>query len=149
MVNRQQKHLLADKVKQHFGDDLSGKTFAIWGLSFKPGTDDMRKAPSLVIINDLIDSGASIKAYDPMVNKGILDKLDIKDKTRITCYNDMYDVLDESDALILVTEWQVFRSPDFNKINEKLSKAVIFDGRNIFDPKDMNELGINYFSVGR
>jgi UDPglucose 6-dehydrogenase len=149
LVNRQQKHLLADKVKQHFGDDLSGKTFAIWGLSFKPGTDDMRKAPSLVIINDLLDAGASIKAYDPMVNKDILDKLDIKDKTKIACFNDMYDVLDESDALILVTEWQVFRSPDFNKIKEKLSKAVIFDGRNIFDPNDIKELGINYFSVGR
>ena len=80
----------------------------------------MRKAPSLVIINDLIDSGASIKAYDPMVNKDILDKLDIKDKTRITSSNDMYDALDESDALILVTEWQVFRSPDFNKINTKI-----------------------------
>ena len=149
LVNRQQKHFLADNVKQHFGDDLSGKNFAIWGLSFKPGTDDMRKAPSLVIINDLIDAGASIKAYDPMVNKDILDKLDIEDKNKITCFNNMYDALDESDALILVTEWQVFRSPDFDKIKEKLSKAVVFDGRNIFDPKDMRELGIDYFSVGR
>ena len=144
-VNENQKKVLVNKIKKYFGDDLSGKTFAVWGLAFKPKTDDMRAAPSIVIINELLAAGAEIKAFDPVATETA--KAVFGDK--ISYLNSRDDVLNNSDALILITEWSEFRSPNFKLIKEQLKNPVIFDGRNQYELDEMEEHGLNYYSIGR
>ena len=146
-VNDDQKRVLANKVFKYFGDDLTGKTFAIWGLSFKPKTDDMREAPSIVIIKMLTDAGAEVVAYDPAAMPEA--KRVLKDNHNVKYAEGNYEALKNADALLLVTEWNQFRNPDFSAIKERLKTPVIFDGRNQYDPKEMVELGFDYFSIGR
>lgn len=149
--NDRQKYRLADKVFARFGKDLSGKTFALWGLAFKPGTDDMREAPSLVLIEQLIAAGANIRAHDPVaietasreMKQGWLDD------GRVRFFEHQYDALEGADAMVLVTEWKPFRNPDFKRIKQTLKLPAIFDGRNQYDPAQMAELGIEYFGIGR
>ena len=144
-VNEAQKKVLVSKIKKHFDNDLAGKTFAVWGLAFKPQTDDMRAAPSIVIINELLAAGAKIKAFDPVATETA--KAVFGDS--ISYYNSRDDVLENSDALILITEWNEFRSPDFDKIKQNLKNPVIFDGRNQFDLDEMKDFGFTYYSIGR
>jgi UDPglucose 6-dehydrogenase len=144
-VNKAQKKVLVYKVLKHFGANLMGKHFAVWGLSFKPNTDDMREAPSIVIINELINAGATISAYDPAAIETA--KFYLKDK--IIYAENEYDALKNADALLILTEWNEFRNPDFNIVKSTLKNPVIFDGRNIFALDKMLELGITYYSIGR
>ncbi|MCR9015462.1 UDP-glucose dehydrogenase family protein [Aquiflexum gelatinilyticum] len=144
-VNDDQKHVLVKKVKKHFGDDLSGKTFAIWGLSFKPNTDDMRESPSIVIIDELIAAGAKVKAYDPIAMKEA-QHIYIGDK--ITYAKDSYDALVDADALLLVTEWSEFRIPSWSAVGKLLHNKVVFDGRNIYDREYLSELGFTLYGIG-
>ncbi len=143
-VNDFQKSVLFNKVNTHFNNQLKGKTFAIWGLAFKPKTDDMREAPSLVIIENLLKAGANVVAYDPVAAheaKRILGDT-------ISYSNEMYDTLTKADALLIITEWPEFRSPDFDEISKRLNNKVIFDGRNIFDFNEMKNMGYNYYCIG-
>ena len=142
-VNEDQKNVLFDKVKKRFGD-LSGMKFAIWGLSFKPNTDDMREAPSVVIINKLLAEGASVSAYDPVAMEEA--KHDLGDSIHYA--DDEYGTLENADALLIVTEWSEFRIPDFKEIKSKLKNQIIFDGRNIFDKGDIKNLGFEYHCIG-
>lgn len=142
-VNEDQKSVLFNKVKKRFGD-LKGKHFAMWGLSFKPNTDDMREAPSVVIINQLLEAGATVSAYDPVAIEEA--KHMIGDK--ITYASDEFKALENADALLIVTEWAEFRIPDFDDIKAKLKQPLIFDGRNIFERSQMKELGIEYHCIG-
>ena len=146
-VNHAQKHVIADKVKEHFGKDLSGRTFAVWGLSFKPDTDDMREASAITIINDLTAAGAKIKAYDPKAMEEA-KKCYLKDNTNVEYVERKYDALKDADALILITEWKEFRSPDFEEIRSCLKQPVIFDGRNIYGAKTANKYGFDYYQIG-
>ncbi len=146
-VNEAQKHVMFEKVKMHFGDDLNGKSFAIWGLAFKPQTDDMREAPSIVIIKDLIAAGASIRAYDPVATDEAKRIFGVNPS--ITYCDNEYDALENTDALLLVTEWHQFRYPDFTTIKQSLKNPVIFDGRNQYDPKQVRALGFTYYGIGR
>ncbi len=157
-VNRQQKNILVDKVVQQFGQDLSGKSFAIWGLAFKPETDDMREAPSRVIIRQLIERGATVRAYDPIAMKEAqrVLQIDMGDAAmpRITLIEKMYATLQDCDALLIVTEWLTFRTPDFSKISQRLKPnpqgmRMIFDGRNLYDSLSMRQHRIAYFPIGR
>ncbi len=144
-INQDQKSVMYAKIKKHFGSNLEGKTFAMWGLSFKPKTDDMREAPALVIIQHLLKAGAKVKAYDPVA-------MEEAEKTlgdSIEYGKDPYDVLIDSDALLLVTEWPEFRIPNFGVMEKLLKNKVIFDGRNIYDSEDMVENGFTYYSIGR
>lgn len=143
-VNENQKEVLFNKVKNHFKGDLKGKKFALWGLSFKPKTDDMREAPSLVIIEKLLKEGASVVAYDPVA----MHEAQRMIGDTITYSLDMYDSLNNADALLIVTEWPEFRVPDFEEIGKRLNEKTLFDGRNIFDFQDMKKLGYNYYCVG-
>jgi len=143
-VNENQKEVLFNKVLTHFNNDIKGKTFALWGLSFKPKTDDMREAPSLVIIEKLLNAGAKVIAYDP-VAKHEAQRM-IGDS--IAYAGDMYSALDNADALLVVTEWPEFRVPDFTELSKKLKNKVIFDGRNIFDQNDIKKLGFDYYCIG-
>ncbi|MBA3679932.1 MAG: UDP-glucose/GDP-mannose dehydrogenase family protein [Bacteroidetes bacterium] len=143
-VNDNQKEVLFNKVKTHFKGDLKGKKFALWGLSFKPKTDDMREAPSLVIIEKLLAEGASVVAYDPVA----MHEAERMIGKTISYATDMYDCLNGADALLIVTEWPEFRVPDFDEINKRLKNKALFDGRNIFDPQDMKKLGYNYYCIG-
>lgn len=144
-VNHRQKSILFDKIYKYYQGKLQGKTIAIWGLSFKPRTDDMREAPSLVIIEKLLQQGAKIRAYDPVAMKEAEKRLG----DSIEYASDQYDALLDADALILVTEWSEFRLPNFKVIRKLLKKAVIFDGRNIYDPEEMKELEFDYFAIGK
>lgn len=144
-VNYRQKSVLFNKIHNHFEGDLKGKKFALWGLAFKPKTDDMREAPSLVIIEKLLEAGASVVAYDPVAmeeGKRILGD-------EIEMAKDEYDACIDADALILVTEWSEFRSPNFRVVQKLLKNKLIFDGRNIYDPVEMAELGFTYYAIGR
>lgn len=143
-VNDDQKSVLVNKVKRHFGNDLTGMTFAVWGLSFKPKTDDMREAPSIVIINQLLALGAQVKAFDPVAMEEA--HRDLGDT--ITYTKDEYEALVDADALLLVTEWPEFRVPNFTVVNKLLKNKVIFDGRNVYDQAEMNELGYTYYGIG-
>ncbi len=147
-VNNKQKLVLAKKVVSRFGEDLSGKTFAIWGLAFKPETDDMREAPSIYIIKELTNRGATIKAYDP---KAIEEAKHfyLKDVKNINYCNSKYDTLKEADALLLLTEWKEFRSPDFEEIKLQLKTPVIFDGRNQYSNLNLPEKGFEYYQIGK
>jgi UDPglucose 6-dehydrogenase len=146
-VNQDQKSVLLKKVDKALGADLNGKTFAIWGLAFKPNTDDIREAPSLVIIDGLLARGASIKAFDPVAAEEASEVYAGNDK--VTFYDDMYDATQDADSLVIVTEWKAFRSPDFERLRKQLGSAVIFDGRNIYDPAQLTEHGFKYFGIGR
>ncbi|OQD59381.1 putative UDP-glucose 6-dehydrogenase [Methanobrevibacter arboriphilus JCM 13429 = DSM 1125] len=145
-VNNNQKVVLVNKIREKFGENLSNLSFSIWGLSFKPGTDDMREAPSVVIINELIKSGANIKAYDPKARE-VAENI-FKNNENIEFCNSKYDVLNDSNGLIIVTEWNEFKSPDFNEIHDRLKHKIIFDGRNQFDKELLDTLGFEYYQIG-
>lgn len=146
-VNDLQKFVLPKKIKKQFGESLKGKHFALWGLAFKPNTDDMREASSRVLIDELIKVGATITAYDPVaMDEG---KRIFKDEKNITFADTQDEALKNADALIIVTEWTEFRSPDFALIKASLKSPMIFDGRNLYDPKGLRALGFNYFPIGR
>jgi UDPglucose 6-dehydrogenase len=146
-VNDLQKYVLPKKIKKQFGDNLKGKHFALWGLAFKPNTDDMREASSSVLINELIKAGASITAYDPVAMDEA--KRIFKDEKSLSFVNTQEETLKNADALIIVTEWTEFRSPDFALIKSSLKTPMIFDGRNLYDPKAVRALGFNYYPIGR
>ncbi len=148
-VNNRQKLLLSDRVVQKYGEDLSEKTFALWGLSFKPETDDMREAPSITVVTELTKRGAKIKAYDPEAYEMAKRYLAYIPAGAISYEPDMWSALNGADALILVTEWKQFRSPDFGKVKGLLKEPVIFDGRNQYDPKQMKAEGIELHCIGR
>jgi len=144
-VNEDQKSVLFDKIMKHFNNKIKGKKFAMWGLSFKPNTDDMREAPSLVIIDKLIAEGAKVIAYDPVA----MDETKRRIGDLIQYAKDPYQTLLDSDALLIITEWSEFRHPNFKMIEKLLNNKLIFDGRNIFDLGDMTEYGFEYYSIGR
>ena len=144
-VNETQKRLLFDIVMEHFGGDIAGKHFAIWGLSFKPNTDDMREAPALVVIEHLLASGATVTAFDPEAIEEC-KHLHLGDKIKYA--STPMDALDDADAMILVTEWNEFRRPDFDEVKSRMKGAVIFDGRNIYTRKTLNAAGFKYYGMG-
>ena len=148
MVNDNQKLVIANKVVKHFGVDLSGKTFAVWGLAFKPGTDDMREAPAIYIIKELVKRGAKILAYDPKAMDEAKSYY-LKDVANVHYFTNKYDVLDKADALLLLTEWKEFKSPNFDTIKEKLTHAVIFDGRNQYSGFKLDKKGFTYYQIGK
>jgi hypothetical protein len=146
-VNEQQKTVLFAKIQRHFKHHLHGRTFALWGLAFKPGTDDMREAPSRVLLEALWEAGCAVQAYDPAAMPearrlyGERPDLQLCDRPMAT--------LKGADALIIITEWSLFRSPDFDAIRETLRQPVIFDGRNLYDPDDLRDQGFTYYAMGR
>ncbi|WP_438426181.1 UDP-glucose dehydrogenase family protein [Aquimarina macrocephali] len=144
-VNDSQKIALLPKINTYFDNDLSNKTFAIWGLAFKPETDDIREAPALYLIDELLKEGVKIRAFDPEAMKNVADKYGDK----IDLVTTMYEAVQNADALIICTEWSIFRTPDFNKIKEGLKNPLIFDGRNLYDIVDIEKEEISYFSIGR
>ena len=146
-VNRDQHRVLGSKIVGRFGTDLSGRRFALWGLAFKPNTDDMREAPSRVLIADLIERGASVCAYDPAAMNEARHLF--AGESRVSLAPSPLAALEGADALVVVTEWQEFRSPDFEVIRARLKTPVIFDGRNLYDPRDVDRYGIEYFPIGR
>ncbi|MBU1985431.1 UDP-glucose/GDP-mannose dehydrogenase family protein [bacterium] len=144
-VNDRQRLRLVDKVVKRFGENLSGRTFALWGLAFKPRTDDMREAPSIYTVDALVKRGAGVRGYDPAAMKeakGVMGN-------KIRLYDDGYSLLDGADALLILTEWQEFRDPDFASIKKRLKNPLIFDGRNLFEPEDMRAAGFEYHCIGR
>jgi len=148
-VNEKQKLILCTKIKEYFGENLSGRLFAVWGLAYKPNTDDIREAPSLVIIKELIKCGARIRAYDPEAMCAASNYFTEECKNdSIELISDKYSVLDDADALLLLTEWSEFSNPDFPQITAKLNNAVIFDGRNQYDDEYLKKQGIQYFRIG-
>ena len=146
-VNHAQKKILTQKILKEFGEDLSTRIFGIWGLSFKPETDDMREAPSITLICDLVAHGAVVKVYDPKAMNEA-QKFYLKDIPNVLYMQNKYDALNEADAMILVTEWKEFRSPDFYEIKNRLKNAVIFDGRNQYNAIRLKELGFKYHQIG-
>ena len=145
-ANEKQKNIIVEKIEKHFNGNIKGKTIALWGLSFKPKTDDIREAPSIVIINELLKKGCKIKAHDPIaidsmkkaVGNGVIEYCEKN-----------YDALNDADALVIVTEWNEFRRPDFHEIKKRLKSPVVFDGRNIYNPVKMKEYGFIYYGIGR
>ncbi len=146
-VNEDQKASLLSKVCDHFGQDLSGLNFGVWGLSFKPNTDDMREAPSLTVISGLLERGAMVLGYDPVA--GPEAQRHFENDKGFSLAEDMYGASENADALILLTEWKEFRAPDMGRLLSNLRTPVIFDGRNVFDPAVMKRLGARYYSIGR
>jgi UDPglucose 6-dehydrogenase len=146
-VNTRQKQVLVRKMRTHFSGKLQGRTFALWGLAFKPNTDDMREAPSRAIIDSLLKEGARVRAYDPVANEEAA-RLYAERSEVVLCKN-AYDAAAGADALAIVTEWQEFRSPDFDRLKEILKAAVIFDGRNLYDPAMVGRFGFTYYAIGR
>jgi len=146
-VNDRQKHRVFDKISAHYDGVLKGKTIALWGLSFKPGTDDMREAPSRVLMEALWDAGASVRAYDPeaLEETGRI----YPEQQGLTLCDSANAALDGADALAIVTEWQEFRSPDFVDLKESLADAVVFDGRNLYEPQTIEHFGLQYYAIGR
>jgi UDPglucose 6-dehydrogenase len=144
-VNDKQKTILLPKINAYFKQDLSNKTFAIWGLSFKPDTDDIREAPSLYLIQALLNAGARIAVYDPEA----MNNVSAQFGDRLSYAKNPYQALDKADGLIICTEWSVFRSPDFSVMFKSMNQPVIFDGRNIFEPEEVRAQGFDYFSIGR
>ena len=147
-VNDRQKLVIADKVVNRFGEDLSGRTFAIWGLAFKPGTDDMREAPAIYIIKDLVNRGAKIKAYDPKAMDEAKDHY-LKGIDGITYCNSKYETLQNVDAMLLLTEWKEFRSPDFEELKSQMKKTIIFDGRNQYSNLNLEKKEFEYYQIGK
>ncbi len=146
-VNKAQKEVLFDKISRHFGGDLKGKTFAIWGLAFKPGTDDMREAPSRVLLEKLWKAGAKARAFDPASAKEA--RRIYGERPDLTLTGRAREALEGADALVIVTEWKEFRSPDFDNLKKQLKSPVIFDGRNLYDPAMMKKQGFKYYAIGR
>ena len=146
-VNERQKRVLFDKISNHYQGDLKGRTFAVWGLAFKPNTDDMRDAPSRTILGHLFESGASVRAYDPaaLEEAGRI----YGDRDDLVLCTERDDTLNGADALVVITEWNEFRSPDFHAIKAQLSEPAIFDGRNLYDPDYLKRLGFAYYAIGR
>ena len=138
---------MINKVAKRFGEDLSGLSFCIWGLSFKPGTDDVREAPSLVVAKGLIDKGAKLKVYDPKAIDEFKKAIGDEYLDSIEFFDSRYDALDDCDALILITEWREFRNPDFERLAQKLNHKIIFDGRNIYD-KRLEKQGFELYQIG-
>jgi len=147
-VNDAQKLVIAQKIVKRFGDDLTGFTFGIWGLSFKPGTDDMREAPAIYVIKELVKRGAKIKAYDPKAIEEAKEHY-LKGVQNISYVTSKYAVLKDSDALVLLTEWKEFRSPDFEEMKTQLKSPVIFDGRNQYNTFSLEEKGFEYYQIGK
>ena len=152
-VNERQKQVLGKKVVTRFGDDLTGRHFAVWGLAFKPNTDDMRAAPSRVVLRELVERGATLAVYDPVAmdeaQRVLALDLPAQQLARIRFAASPMAALDGADALVIITEWKAFRSPDFDRIKAALKTPVIFDGRNLFEPRQMAEHGIEYHGIGR
>ena len=146
-ANSAQKHVLGRKIKQRLGDDLTGRHFALWGLAFKPNTDDMREAPSLELLTDLLAAGATVAAYDPAAMHEAQRVLG--NEPRVRYAQSPNDALDGADALVIVTEWKEFRSPDFELIKERLKQPLIVDGRNLYDPALVRGMGFDYLAIGR
>lgn len=144
-VNERQKVVLFDKIAKHYNGDLRGKHFGFWGLSFKPATDDMREAPALVLIERLLEAGATVTAFDPVA----MEECHRKIGDRIAYATNMYEALKDADAMVVVTEWQEFKVPKFTYIEKALKEKVIFDGRNIYSPGQMKEFGYTYYGIGR
>ncbi|MDC7995011.1 UDP-glucose dehydrogenase family protein [Altibacter sp. HG106] len=144
-VNKRQKTVLVPKITKHFGDDLSGKTLAIWGLAFKPETDDIREAPSMDIMDALLERGATLQVFDPEAMENIKKKYGDK----LQYADSMYDALESADALVICTEWSIFRTPNYQKLKQRLRTPVIFDGRNLYHVEDMEAEGFTYVSIGR
>ena len=144
-INKKQRKLFIEKITKHFGNDLSGKTFAVWGLAFKPKTNDMREAPAITIINALLDMGARVKGFDPKAMESA--KFIFKD--RITYSKNAYDTVENADALLLLTEWNEFRRPDFDKVKSLMKTPIIFDGRNQYNSVRLEEKGFEYYQIGR
>jgi len=149
--NRQQKNVMFSNVSGYFKGELKGKHFALWGLAFKPGTDDMREAPSIVLINALIAAGATVSAFDPVASETARGEFPLQwfDEGKLQFADFQYDVLKKADALLLVTEWKRFRQPDFTAMKDVMGSAVIFDGRNQYDPSYLSECGFDYIGIGR
>ena len=144
-VNKRQKGIIVDKVRKHYGEGLRGKTLALWGLAFKPNTDDMREAPALTIIEALLAEGVSVKVHDPVAMTEAKHRIG----DRVTYFDNYYEALRDADGLVVVTEWNEFRRPDFERMKSLLRQAVVFDGRNIFDPSRLRDLGFTYYGMGR
>ena len=144
-INKKQRQLFLDKIVNKFGENLAGKTFGVWGLAFKPKTNDMREAPSITIINSLLDMGAKVKAYDPKA----MDTAKLYFKDKITYSQTSYDAIEGADALLLLTEWNEFRRPDMDKVKILLKQPVIFDGRNQYNAQHLKEMGFCYVQIGR
>jgi len=144
-INEKQKTIIVPKIKDYFKGNLKGKKIALWGLAFKPDTDDIREAPALYIIEELLKEGASISAYDPEAMNNVQNLIGSK----INYALDEYDALKDSDALLIATEWSLFRTPDFEKVASLVKNKVIFDGRNLYNLEQMKDLGFHYFSIGR
>ncbi|MCL4195661.1 MAG: nucleotide sugar dehydrogenase, partial [Thermoguttaceae bacterium] len=144
-VNEQQKTVLWQKIIQHFGGQLAGKTVAVWGLAFKPGTDDIREAPALVLIDRLLAGGARLQVHDPEA----MDNVRRQYGNRLSYYQHGEDALDGADALAIMTEWKQFVHPDFADMRSRMRSAVIFDGRNIYSPERIQKAGFTYYSIGR
>jgi len=144
-INKKQKTILIPKIAEYFNNDLSSKKFALWGLAFKPDTDDIREASSIDLIEALLEKGASLSVFDPeampYIQKRFGDKLSYRDS--------MYEALENTDALIICTEWSIFRTPDYQKLKDHLNHPVIFDGRNLYDVDEMEKEGFTYVSIGR
>lgn len=149
--NRQQKNVMFNNMTHYFSGQLKGKHFALWGLAFKPGTDDMREAPSIVLVNALIGAGATVSAFDPVASETAKAEFPQQwfDEGKLQFADFQYDVLKKADALLLVTEWKRFRQPDFTAMKDVMNTAVIFDGRNQYDPSYLSECGFDYIGIGR
>jgi UDPglucose 6-dehydrogenase len=149
--NARQKRRLYDKVVARYGADLKSRTFAVWGLAFKPDTDDVREASSVATIALLIKAGAKVRAFDPIAVENVRKSVPAAwtESRQLTFCSDAYEALEGADAMLLVTEWKQFRNPDFERIRQNLRAPVIFDGRNQYDPADLNALGFEYYGIGR
>jgi UDPglucose 6-dehydrogenase len=148
-VNERQKSVLVKKLREYFNNRLTGRRLALWGLAFKPNTDDMREAPSRVIIDSLLAAGASVAAYDPVANAEAARLYAQQHADRLVFCDDAYKAAQGADALLIVTEWKEFRSPDYERLKTLLTRPLIFDGRNLYDPGLMQGLGFEYFAIGR
>jgi UDPglucose 6-dehydrogenase len=143
-VNADQKRVMVQKVKAHFGGNLEGKVFALWGLAFKPGTDDMREAPSIEIVKGLLEAGAKVRGHDPVATHAARAVID----GALELGDDPYAILDGADGLLLVTEWLAYRSPDFEDIRDRMRTKVVFDGRNIWERRFVEGFGLSYYGIG-
>jgi len=146
-VNERQKRVLFDKLLRHFQGDVDGRTFALWGLAFKPNTDDMREAPSRTIMELLFEHGARVRAYDPVANEEAARLY--AGESGLTLCSDRDETVDGADGLIVVTEWNEFRSPNFSALKARLKEPVVFDGRNLYDPDYLGQLGFAHYAIGR
>jgi UDPglucose 6-dehydrogenase len=146
-VNESQKHILFEKLKSYYKGDLKDKKFALWGLAFKPDTDDIREAPALYLIDDLLAAGASVIAYDPEARENVEKRY--RNTDNLTLVDHELETLADADALLIATEWPAFRTPDFKRLKKELKQPIIFDGRNLYDPEDMRGHGFHYESIGR